>query len=46
MAINMAIILKIKLNGKNYNEWIHKIESFLTMRKQYDLASGKEMPPT
>ena len=46
MAINMGIIPEIKLNGKNYNEWVHKIEPFLTMRKQYDLVSGKEMPPT
>ena len=43
----MAIIPKIKLiNGKNYNKWVHTIEPFLTMRKQYDLVSGKEMPPT
>ena len=46
MAINMAIIPKIKLNGKNYNEWVHKIEPFLTMRKQYDLVNGKGMPLT
>lgn len=38
----MGIIPEIKLNGKNYNDWVHKIEPFLTMRKQYDLVSGKE----
>ena len=46
MAINMGIILEIKWNGKNYNEWVHKIEPFLTMRMQYDLVSGKETLPT
>ena len=42
----MGIIPEIKLNGKNYNDWVHKIEPFLTMRKQYDLVSGKEVPPS
>ena len=42
----MGIIPEIKLNGKNYNDWVHKIEPFLTMKKQYDLVSGKEAPPT
>jgi hypothetical protein len=46
MAINMGIIPEIKLNGKKYNDWVHKIEPLLTMRKQYDLVSGKETPPT
>jgi hypothetical protein len=46
MAINMGIIPEIKLNRKNHNVWVHKIESIFTTRKQYDLVSGKEALPT
>ena len=40
-----APLPSIRLNGKNYYDWVSQIEMSLTLQNYYDIANGSEQRP-